>query len=313
MNDIDVNLIQYLRPFYYVAETCSIRRAASILCLTPSAVSQQIQKLEEELGIPLFERKAGHSLRLLPAGQFLYSRIPAVGNTLYSLRCELRNFQEERQILRMGTLALLQSMTLKSIAEIGTGLTGLDFSLHVAGGSSLCHAILSGELDCALVFHEHLLPTLEDIPLFDSPLVLVAHQSLVQPLGPEPSLEQLFSLPVIYVAGSSHLAELDAYAGIPLTGPVHLRVATPILALEAVRLGLGAAIVCIHALPEDMTDLQVYDLDSIAPRRHVVLAFSSRHPPLAEKKIFLETLRKRWTSSGTTLPCTAAPASLPVA
>lgn len=294
MNDIDVNLIQYLRPFCYVAETLSIRRAAAILCLTPSAVSQQIQKLEEELGMPLFERRSGHPLRLLPAGQFLYSRIPALGNTLYSLRCELKNFQTERQILRLGSLALLQSLTLKSIAETAPRFPTLNFSLHIAGGSALCHSILSGELDCALVFHENLLPTLEEVPLFESPLVLVAHRELVQPLGPAPTTAQLFSLPMVYVAGASRLAELDAYAGLPISGQVRLRVATPVTALEAVKLRIGAAIVCRHALPDDMTDLLTFSLDDFSPRRHVVLALSSRHPPLDEKKAFLDALCARW-------------------
>ena len=294
MNDIDVNLIQYLRPFCYVAETLSIRRAAAILCLTPSAVSQQIQKLEEELGMPLFERRSGHPLRLLPAGQFLYSRIPALGNTLYSLRCELKNFQTERQILRLGSLALLQSLTLKSIAETTPRFPTLNFSLHIAGGSALCHSILSGELDCALVFHENLLPTLEEVPLFESPLVLVAHRELVQPLGPAPTTAQLFSLPMVYVAGASRLAELDAYAGLPISGQVRLRVATPVTAIEAVKLRIGAAIVCRHALPDDMTDLLTFSLDDFSPRRHVVLALSSRHPPLDEKKAFLDALCARW-------------------
>lgn len=294
MNDLDVSLIQYLRPFCYVAETLSIRRAAAILCLTPSAVSQQIQKLEEELGIPLFERRSGHPLKLLPAGQFLYSRIPALGNTLYSLRCELKNFQAEQQILRVGVLALLQSLLMRSMAALSDGFPSLNFSLHVAGGSMLCHNILSGELDCALVFRENLLPTLEEIPLFDSPLMLVAHRSLVEPLGPSPSFERLFSLPMVYVAGASPIAELDAYAGIPLTGTVRLRVATPPAALEAVRLRMGAAIMCRHALPDDMTDLQAFSLDEFTPRRHVVLAVSSRHPPEGEKKLFLNALCSRW-------------------
>ncbi|WP_294559785.1 LysR family transcriptional regulator [uncultured Mailhella sp.] len=294
MNDINVNLIQYLRPFYYVAETRSIRRAAAILCLTPSAVSQQIQKLEEELGMPLFERKAGRPLRLLPAGRFLHSRIPALGNTLFSICCELKNFQEKREVMRLGALALLQSPVLKSIAAHSASLPGLDFSLHFEGAPALCHALLSGELDCAMVFHEHILPTLEEIPLFSSPLVLVAPPSLVRHLEPCPSLEQLFSLPMVYITGTSGLAELDAYAGIPLTGPVRVHVASPVAALEAVRLGLGAAIVCEHALPEDMSGLQRYDLAGMLPPRRVVLALAPQHGFAGKQREFLDLLRKQW-------------------
>ncbi len=305
MNDIDVSLIQYLRPFLYVAETLSIRRAAAILCLTPSAVSQQIQKLEEELGMSLFERRTGRPLRLLPAGEFLYSRIPSLGNTLYSLRCELKNFQTERQILRMGSLALLQSLSIRSVAEACDDFPSLSFSLHVAGGSALCHDILSGEIDGALVFRENLLPTLEEIPLFDSPLMLVAHGALTASLGAAPSADQLFSLPMVYVEGASPVAELDAYAGLPLTGQIRLRVATPVAALEAVRLRMGAAIMCRHALPENMAELRAFSLDDFLPRRHVVLAVSSRHPPAGEKKAFLDELCRRWRSMTDAFPISA--------
>ena len=59
-----------LRVFRSVARHGSFSRAAEELLLTQPAVTQQIKALEEELGVPLFDRGGG-SVRLTPGGQAL--------------------------------------------------------------------------------------------------------------------------------------------------------------------------------------------------------------------------------------------------
>jgi LysR family glycine cleavage system transcriptional activator len=56
-----------LRAFCVVAETLSIKQAARELALSPSAVSRQIQGLEEHLGVPLL-RRLNPGLELTAAG-----------------------------------------------------------------------------------------------------------------------------------------------------------------------------------------------------------------------------------------------------
>jgi len=69
MNDAKriVAPLQVLPTFELVAEHLSIKRAAELLHLTPSAVSQQIRALESALGFRLFDRLA-RALALTPAG-----------------------------------------------------------------------------------------------------------------------------------------------------------------------------------------------------------------------------------------------------
>lgn len=59
---IDLNR---LRIFYHVYQELSVTKAAGVLFVTPSAVSQQLKKLEEELQTSLFTRS--HK-RLIPTG-----------------------------------------------------------------------------------------------------------------------------------------------------------------------------------------------------------------------------------------------------
>jgi len=62
--------LRQLQIFLVAAETLSFQRAAETLALTPPAVSMQMGRLGEELGVPLFE-KHGRQLALTPSGETL--------------------------------------------------------------------------------------------------------------------------------------------------------------------------------------------------------------------------------------------------
>src|SRR5882757_2008993 len=59
-----------LKVFRAVAHHLNFSRAAEELLLTQPAVTQQIKALEEECGVPLFDRSGGH-ITLTPGGQVL--------------------------------------------------------------------------------------------------------------------------------------------------------------------------------------------------------------------------------------------------
>ena len=63
-----------LLAFEAVARRRSFAHAAAELHLTPSAISHQVSRLEEQLGVRLFERSA-HGVRLSAAGERYLSRI----------------------------------------------------------------------------------------------------------------------------------------------------------------------------------------------------------------------------------------------
>lgn len=62
--------LRQLKTFQVIARLLSFHRAAEMLNYAPSTVSTQIKLLEEELGVPLFDR-LGKRIRLTPAGRML--------------------------------------------------------------------------------------------------------------------------------------------------------------------------------------------------------------------------------------------------
>src|SRR6186997_3179407 len=102
--------LDLLRGFESAARHLSFTKAAAELFLTQSAVSRQIQALEEFIGVPLFERRH-KALALTDAGQaYLRIVVPA----LDQLRDATRRLKESRtgHILTVTTTVSFASMWL---------------------------------------------------------------------------------------------------------------------------------------------------------------------------------------------------------
>jgi LysR family transcriptional activator of nhaA len=104
MRDLNYN---HLRYFWAVAHEGSLTRAAELMNLSQSALSVQIQKLEHQMGHPLFER-AGRKLILTEAGRIALDYADTVFKAGDELMSTLRGRPlATRQVLRVGALTTL--------------------------------------------------------------------------------------------------------------------------------------------------------------------------------------------------------------
>ena len=83
--------IYELHLFHLVAEHCSFTKAAEMAGITQSAVTRQVQGIEESLGVNLFERTT-RSVQLTPAGEMLLAES---GRLLGSVDQVLQRIREE--------------------------------------------------------------------------------------------------------------------------------------------------------------------------------------------------------------------------
>ena len=89
---LDTKLLQ---AFTVIARTCNLRRASEELFLTPSALSHALRKLEEEVGMSLFERTS-RSMKLTEAGQTLLEDSQHILQCLDNARFRLKQSQDWR-------------------------------------------------------------------------------------------------------------------------------------------------------------------------------------------------------------------------
>jgi LysR family transcriptional activator of nhaA len=97
----------HLRYFWAVAHAGNLTRAAEQMNLSQSALSVQIQKLEHQLGHPLFDR-VGRRLELTEAGRIALDYADTVFQTGEEMLSTLQGRpRASRQVLRVGALTTL--------------------------------------------------------------------------------------------------------------------------------------------------------------------------------------------------------------
>lgn len=94
-----------IRVFATVAKAGSITAAGTALCVTSSAISHQLKKLEDDLGAPLL-RRGNNSIALTHAGELLYEEIaPALALIERSIK-SLRRDDNEVNVQASTSLAV---------------------------------------------------------------------------------------------------------------------------------------------------------------------------------------------------------------
>lgn len=92
---------KHIDTFMEVARSQSFSEAARNLFISSTAVMQQINLLEENLGVPLFVRTR-RGLQLTPAGEYLQKEAPAFIEYSERIRLHLRALQEENDQITVG-------------------------------------------------------------------------------------------------------------------------------------------------------------------------------------------------------------------
>jgi DNA-binding transcriptional LysR family regulator len=100
--------LRHLRYFIAVAEELHFSRAAERLHIAQPPLSQQIQQLEAELGVELFQRKTKRQVQLTEAGQvFLHEVYQILAQLEKAIELTQRTGRGEKGQLRIGFTSLV--------------------------------------------------------------------------------------------------------------------------------------------------------------------------------------------------------------
>jgi DNA-binding transcriptional LysR family regulator len=166
-----------LSVFREVATRGSFSEAAQALSFTQPAVSQQIARLERELGTRLLARNA-HGVTPTPAGAVLLRHAEAVLAQLREAEAEVQSVAGvQRPRLRVGAFAsAAASIMPPALAELRASQPAAEVTLHVVELPDSLDDLRTGELDLALVLDSELTPLelpagVEAVPVLDDPML----------------------------------------------------------------------------------------------------------------------------------------------
>jgi LysR family hydrogen peroxide-inducible transcriptional activator len=144
--------LHQLRYFTAVAELESFTRAARHCFVSQPSLSQQIIKLEHELGQPLFER-LGRRVRLTPAGRTLYDRAVRILSAVREARASLDVVGDWKEgALSVGAILTVAPYPLPGILKrFRKAFPHAQVTIREDFTSELVRSCLTGELDIAIV------------------------------------------------------------------------------------------------------------------------------------------------------------------
>lgn len=120
-----------LRGFAAVARRMSITQAAQDLCLTQSAVSRQIQSLEEHFGTPLFLRK-NRALELTDAGRQLAAIVAPWLEQLAEFNRSVRGATRSRPLVIATSSGIASLWLLPRLAAFNAEHPTIDVRVHAS-------------------------------------------------------------------------------------------------------------------------------------------------------------------------------------
>lgn len=145
-----MDLRQY-RYFCAVVEEQSVTRAAERLRMAQPALTQQIRKMEELLGVRLIER-AGRGIRITASGERLYERAVSLLRYEAETRTEVSDIKEGRTgILRIGVNTLSAGRLTGWVREMKRRHPRITLQIHQGESAALIDRLKDHAIDVALV------------------------------------------------------------------------------------------------------------------------------------------------------------------
>jgi DNA-binding transcriptional LysR family regulator len=184
--------LRHLRYFVAVAEELHFRRAAERLHVAQPAVSEQVRKLEDELGVRLFDRTQ-RSVSLTVAGAAMLDDARRVLRLAEVARQTARNARDHATVrLRIGYLpAFVPATVHRALQSVAASMPELETRLETGPAVSLLDDVRSGALDAAVVSLPAPLAGLRMTPLEDQHVVAAVRAGHDHAVRPHINLEQI--------------------------------------------------------------------------------------------------------------------------
>ena len=145
-----------LQPLQFIdaiARAGSIRKAAEGLAITSTALNRRLLALEEELGVPIFERLA-RGVRLSTAGELLIHHLRTQAADFEKLKGQIADLRGERRghVSIACSQAFLPYFLPEQIGRYRRDHPGVSFAVRVRDRAAAETALADHSADLALIF-----------------------------------------------------------------------------------------------------------------------------------------------------------------
>ncbi len=302
--------LRQLRVFEAVARHLSYTQASRELHLSQPAVSMQVRQLEDDLGLPLFE-KLGKRTELTEAGRELYQYSRSINRALQ----EMEEVMESLKGVSRGRLSIAVASTVnyfapKLLAVFHQRYPGINLRLDITNRESLVRALEANTVDLVLMGLPPEEVEVESEAFMANPLVVIARPD--HPLAQQRAIpldglaEEVF---VIREPGSgTRLAMERFFTEHRMTLRHGMQMTRNEAVKQSVRSGLGLSVVSLHTIELELETGRLVVLDVVGfpldRQWHLVYRRGKRLSPAAR------AFRDFVIEEG---PLIAAPAPLPTA
>lgn len=283
-----------LKYFLAVAESEHMTNTAKQLHIAQPALTQSIHRLEQELGVSLFER-AGRGIRLSPAGAYVRDRVKPAMETLENVARDVQLFQQgEQGVVRVGVHAA-SGVAIDGIAAYSELNPHVSFEITQDERERHRDVIVTTITPRGSSTVEN---AMEKTPFSERIGIAVPASSA---LGDTASLADFANERFIALAGSRRFREVcDTFcARRAFTPHIAFESDNPLVVKKMIGLGLGVGFWPDHSWGDlDPKSCRLVHLQEPEFTRDVIVAKTSRCTPDSEAQRFYEFLldyvAKRW-------------------
>lgn len=283
-----------LKYFLAVAESEHMTNTAKQLHIAQPALTQSIHRLEQELGVSLFER-AGRGIRLSPAGAYVRDRAKPAMETLENVARDVQLFQQgEQGVVRVGVHAA-SGVAIDGIAAYSELNPHVSFDVTQDERERHRDVIVTTITPRGSSTVEN---AVEKTPFSERIGIVVPASSA---LGDTASLADFANERFIALAGSRRFREVcDTFcARRAFTPHIAFESDNPLVVKKMIGLGLGVGFWPDHSWGDlDPKSCRLVHLQEPEFTRDVIVAKTSRCTPDSEAQRFydflLDYVAKRW-------------------
>ena len=308
-----------MRYVYQIYLDGSFSKAAKSLYITQPALSMAIQKVEADIGMPIFDRST-RPLTLTHAGHIYINTI----KDIMLLEDNLHNHINDIQNLKCGSLILGGTHYINAhiLPDILPGFIScypnIDIRVLEHGSSILIHMLEEHQLDFYFSCDPHLIASFPGYKLFSDQLLLAVPESYdinkklsnysfsatdicklahLSEKHPAISLSAFKDVPFLLLFNGSNFYEraTNMFQEAGLSPNIKMQLSQSVTAFRLAAAGLGATFVVDRLVKEADNRLKYYKIDSPHAKRHNYLLYPKQKYVTAAMSTFVQYISKNFS------------------